>query len=214
MRPAGVMPCQLERRLGRLGTRVAKGDATRPCHRRGRRKTLGHGDLFLVVEVGARHVQISVDLPADRLHHMRVPVPSRADGDAGVQVEEPVAVGVVDHHTETPVDDERVVPGVGGAEHRVVPLDDRRGPRSGQVGHELRRVRLFRNEGERHGARLYRRQEAGGRRQERTGGLRRPFERTDRDAALATCFLLTPVSRVLPPHELSVSICAFWSVPL
>ena len=75
--PLRVVLRQLERRLVRLGARVAEERPVRPRHRRNRRQLLRQPHLRLVVEVGARHVQELLRLLDDGLHDLGVRVAGR-----------------------------------------------------------------------------------------------------------------------------------------
>ena len=77
------------------------------------------------VEVARAVVQDVVDLGVDRRVDVRVGVTGGDDGDAGVEVEEAVAVDVLDDAAPAALHDERVDPGERRAGHRLVAGDDR-----------------------------------------------------------------------------------------
>ena len=62
----GVIPGQLDRRLDRLGARVARRTCFAPVDGAMRVDLLGQPHLRLVIEVGARHVQELLRLLDDR----------------------------------------------------------------------------------------------------------------------------------------------------
>src|SRR5205807_6300097 len=94
--------------------------------------------LGAVVEVGPRHVNELAGLVADRGDDLRVTVPGGADGDAGGEVEEQVAVHVADDGPAPLIDDERVDAGVRRGDEGRVPVEQLAGVRAGQVGPEVR----------------------------------------------------------------------------
>ena len=69
---------------------------------------LGEVDLRPVVEVGAGHVEQLVGLVLDRGDDLRVAVAGGGDGDAGGEVEEQVAVHVLDDAAAAALDDQRI----------------------------------------------------------------------------------------------------------
>ena len=104
---------QLDRRLDGLGARVAEERPHRPVDRRDLRHLLGQLHLRLVVEVGARHVQVALRLIDDGLHDVGMRVAGGVDGDAGGAVEKVVAVDVLDDRALSAGHDERIVARVG-----------------------------------------------------------------------------------------------------
>ncbi len=89
-----VMPAprELEERLVRLGAAVGEVDAVEGG---AARDLLGEEDRLVVVEE-VRDVHQSRRLLADRGGETRVAVPDRQDGDAPREIEEAVALGVLD----------------------------------------------------------------------------------------------------------------------
>ena len=115
---AGVIAGQLEGGLDGLGAGVAEVDAFGLAAGGEGGELLGEVDHVLVIEVGAGHVDEAFGLPANGFDDARVAVAGGDDGDAGVEVEEAVAVDVVDHGAFAVVDDQRVVARVAGARAR------------------------------------------------------------------------------------------------
>ena len=76
--------------------------------RRQRRQPLGQPDLRRVVKVGARHVDQAARLPADRRHDLGMRVPDVGHRDPGGEVEEAVAVHVLDHRARGPAHHQRI----------------------------------------------------------------------------------------------------------
>ena len=128
VRPAGVVAGELERGLDRLGAGVGE-EHPGVGHRGERGQALADVGVDREVEVGRAVVQDVVDLGVDRRVDGRVGVAGGGDGDAGVEVEEAVAVDVLDHAAPGPLDDERVHAGQRRAGDGLVARDDRRGPR-------------------------------------------------------------------------------------
>ena len=126
--PLRVVLRQLERRLVRLGARVAEERPVRTRHRRNRRQLLAEPHLRLVVEVGARHVQELLRLVDDRLHDVGMRVAGGGHGNAGRAVEEDVAVHVLDDRALAARDDERIVARVRRRDDLRVALDDAPAP--------------------------------------------------------------------------------------
>ena len=93
---AGVVPCQLEGGFHDLGTGVAEEDADLARHRRDAHQ-LGCGmGVDGQVEVGGAEVEQVGRLLCDDLDDPLVAVAGRVDRDAGGEVEEQVAVDVLD----------------------------------------------------------------------------------------------------------------------
>src|SRR5262245_11827593 len=92
-----MVPSQLQRRLDGLRTRVGEEHlrvswmTAHGCHGG---KLLAELDDWLVVEVGARHVQEAGSLVADGGDHLGMAVAGGADGDAGCKIQKVVAVHV------------------------------------------------------------------------------------------------------------------------
>jgi len=133
--PPGRVHRQLERGLDGLGAAVGE---VRPGG-------AGHGhDLFelaaevrhvAVVVVGAAHVDEAGGLLLDGADDLRVAVAGGADGDAGVTVEEGVAVDVFDPDARGALDDELVGRArVGGRDVARVGRDDLLRAWAGQLG--------------------------------------------------------------------------------
>src|SRR5205823_9931967 len=94
-RAAGVPAGQFQPRLQRFGTAIGEEDALGRHAGRDLRQALGQVDLRLVVEVGPRHVDQLARLVLDRPGDLRMAVARRRDGDAGGEIEEEVAVHVL-----------------------------------------------------------------------------------------------------------------------
>jgi hypothetical protein len=95
-----------------------------------------------VVEVGAAHVYEARGLLLDGADDLGVAVARGADGDAGVAVEEDVAVGVFDPDAGGPLGDELVGRArVRGRDPLRVGLDDQAPFGAGQFGLNLRSLR-------------------------------------------------------------------------
>ena len=92
------------------------------------------------VEVARAVVQHLVDLGVDGGVDVGVGVPGGDHGDAGVEVQEAVAVDVLEHAAPAPPHHERVHPRQRRAGDGLVASDDRRRRRARQVGEEAGRV--------------------------------------------------------------------------
>ena len=97
-RPMRVIAGELDRALDRLGPRVREEDAGLLGERRDPRQPLHELEVARLVEVGRGDVDEPIRLFLDRRAHLRMGMPGRADGDAGGEVEEAVAVDVRDDH--------------------------------------------------------------------------------------------------------------------
>ena len=95
VRAPGVVAGELERRLDGLGAGVGEEDLA-IVHRGQRGEALAHVGVGRQVEVARAVVQDVVDLGVDGGVDGRVGVTGGDDGDAGVEVEEAVAVDVLD----------------------------------------------------------------------------------------------------------------------
>ena len=124
VRPAGVVAGQLERGLDGLGAGVGRGTTSGIGHRGERGQPLAHVGVGGQVEVARAVVQDVVDLGVDGGVDDWVGVTGGDDGDAGVEVEEAVAVDVLDDAAPGPAHDERVDPGQRRAGDRLVACDD------------------------------------------------------------------------------------------
>ena len=107
LRPPGVVAGQLERRLDGLGAGVGQEDPG-VGHRGEGGEPLAHVGVGRQVEVARAVVQDVVDLGVDRRVDGRVGVAGGDDGDPGVEVEEAVAVDVLDDAAPAAPHDERV----------------------------------------------------------------------------------------------------------
>src|SRR6478735_3993833 len=90
---AGHVARQLERTFHRFGAALAEEAQRRLAHRRERVHLLCQRDLPLVPVV-ARDVQEFVRRILDRLDHLRMRMPGRANSNTGHEVEETIAVDV------------------------------------------------------------------------------------------------------------------------
>ena len=106
-----VVAGELERRLDRLGAGVGE-EGAHPVFGRWHRRQAGQPLAEVGVggeeEVARAVVQDVVDLGVDRRVDLRVGVAGGDDGDAGVEVEEAVAVDVLEHAPAAAAHDERV----------------------------------------------------------------------------------------------------------
>ena len=112
-RPAGVPAGQLQARFERLGPAVGEEDALGPGAGREFRQLLGQVDLRLIVEIGAGHVQQLVGLVLDGGDDFGMAVPGRRHRDAGREVEEEIAVHVLDDRAAAAGTDQRINARVG-----------------------------------------------------------------------------------------------------
>ncbi len=85
-----------------------------------------------------------VDLGVDRRVDVGMGVAGGDDGDSGVEVEEAVAVDVLDDAAAAAPHDQRVDPGERRAGHGLVARDDRGGVRAGQFGPQVGSSRISR----------------------------------------------------------------------
>ena len=125
---AGGRPGQLQRPLDGLGPGVGEEGPDRAGHGGGRGQGLGVLGVDGQVEVAGRVVEQVGGLAADRLDHPGVGVAGRADGDAGVEVEEQVAVDVLDQRAGPPPGHQRRTPGAATGWSRPRPAPAPCGP--------------------------------------------------------------------------------------
>ena len=95
-RTARVPAGQLQAGFQRFGAAVGEEDALARLAGRHLGQPLRQVDLRLVVEIGARHVQQLAGLVLDGGDDLRMAVPGARHGDAGREVEEEIAVHVLD----------------------------------------------------------------------------------------------------------------------
>ncbi len=84
---------------------------------------LGQVDLRLVIEIGAGHVDQLAGLVLDGGDDLGMAVPRRGDGDAGGEIEEEVAVDVLDHRAAAALDDQGINARVGRRHVLLVALE-------------------------------------------------------------------------------------------
>ena len=113
-RPSGGIARELHGALDRLGAGVREEDTRRRARQDPVLQSLRQLDLRRVVEVRPGHVDEAFRLLLDRGDNLRVGVARGDDGDAGREVEEPVAVHVCDPAAPASLHDE----GVGAGEAR------------------------------------------------------------------------------------------------
>ena len=117
VRPLGRVPGELEAGLDRLGPGVADEHAGRR-HRRDPGELGGRLRVDRQVEVAGAEVLELGGLALDRGDDVGVAVAGRVDGDAGGEVEEHVAVDVLDRAAEAAHGDDRVGPRAGSGSSR------------------------------------------------------------------------------------------------
>src|SRR5438132_13179550 len=127
----GVVSGELHGRLYRLGARVSEIDAARHVAGRDASQPLSQLHHVLVIEIGARHVDEPCRLPLDGGGDFGVAVPGGGDGDAGVEIEKPVPVDILNDGALTSRRYQRIGTRVRGREHAGVTRYDVRGPRPG-----------------------------------------------------------------------------------
>ncbi len=126
-----VIAGELDRPLDRLGPGVRQEDAGLLGERRDPRQPLHELEVARLVEVGRGDVDEPIRLLLDRGAHLRMGMPGRADGDAGGEVEEAVAVDIGDDHARPGLRDERVGARQRRAGDGLVAGDDRARLRAG-----------------------------------------------------------------------------------
>ena len=134
--PAGVPARELEGGLEGFGAAVGEEDAARAGRVAGLGQALRQVDLRLVVEVGAGHVQQLVALVGDGGDDLGMAMARRGDGDAGREVEEEVAVHVLDDRAAAALDDQGINPRVRGGHVPRIPGEQLTSRRAGQLGLE------------------------------------------------------------------------------
>ena len=134
VRPLRRVAGELDRGLDDLRPAVAEVDAGLAT---GDRRDLGQASADLgvdrQVEVGRREVDQLGRLLLDRGHDLRMRVAGRVDRDAGGEVEEEVAVDVLDRQAFTADGDDRVGPRQARRRPRLVEGDVGSGLRAGEL---------------------------------------------------------------------------------
>jgi hypothetical protein len=138
-RPMGVVARELDGPFDGFGPGVREEDPRLPAEGRDRGQALHELEVARLVEVGRRDVDEPIGLLLDRGHHLRVSVAGRADGDAGGEVEEAVAVDIGDDDAGAGLGDEGIGARQGRAGDGLVALDDGTRLRPGQLGDDVRR---------------------------------------------------------------------------
>jgi hypothetical protein len=139
---SGRVARELDRRLHGLGSGVREEAPHRPRHRRDAVEVLADLHVDREEEVARGVVDQLRGLLLDRLHDLRMTVPGGGDRDPRVQVQEAIAVDVLDHRAGGALRDERIRARERGARDLPVPLDQRERLRTGDVRDELRGLRL------------------------------------------------------------------------
>src|SRR5678815_1316724 len=116
---------ELHRAFDRLCARVREEHARRRRYGRAVAQPFGEADLGLVVEVRAGHVDEETGLLLDRFHDLGMGVARSRDGDARGEVEELVAIDVVDPHSLAPCDHQWVWTREAGRERTLVARNER-----------------------------------------------------------------------------------------
>ena len=140
VRTPGRVASQLDRAFDGFGPRVGQ-EHPRRLHRRAGGESLADLGVGGQVEVARAVVQDVVDLSVDRGVDARMGVAGGRHRDAGVEVEEAVAVDVFDDAAGATPHDERVHPRQRRARHPLVAFDDRTGGGPGQLGEDPRLAR-------------------------------------------------------------------------
>ncbi len=138
VRPTRRVPRQLDRGLDDLRPGVAEIDPGRAVDRRDPGDPLAGLGVDRQVEVRGAEVDQLGRLLLDRGHDRRVGVAGRVDGDPGGEVEEQVAVDVLDGQPVAADRDDRVGPRQARRRPRLVVGDVGPGPRAGDLGDEVR----------------------------------------------------------------------------
>ena len=136
-RPPGDVAGELERALDALGAGLREEAQHRLAHRRQLVHALAEAHLVLVPVVG-RDVQEAAGGVGDRRDDLRVRMAGAADGDAGDEVQEAVAVDVPDLGAAAVRHHERVVARIGRRDDGRVAGEQRPGLGSGQLGLDVR----------------------------------------------------------------------------
>jgi hypothetical protein len=108
--PMRVVAGELDGALDRLGPRVCQEHPSLLREGRDPGQALHELEVARLVEVGRRDVDQPLRLLADGGDDLRVRVPGRAHGDAGREVEEPVAVDVGHDHPAAGLGNQRIRP--------------------------------------------------------------------------------------------------------
>ena len=140
--PMGVVAGELDRALDRLRAGVGQEDACLLLEWRDRRQALHELQVARLEEIGGGDVDQPIRLLLDRLHHRRMRMAGRADGDAGGEVKEDVAVDIGHRHAGSRFRHEGIGAGKRRARDRLVARDQRAGLRAGQLGDDPRGARL------------------------------------------------------------------------
>ena len=122
--PPGGPARQLDARLHRLGPRVGEERTRGALHGRDRIEALGELGVDREEEVGRGVVDQLRRLLLDRLHHPWVAVSRGSHRDAGVHVQEPVAVDILHDAARSASRHERVCPRQRRRGGASVPLED------------------------------------------------------------------------------------------
>src|SRR5205807_1442278 len=93
---AGRVACQFDGAFHGFRAGVAETDAARHVARRDARQRLREGDHLLIVEIGPGHVDQARSLFLDGADYLGMAVSGGGDGDARVEIEEAIAIYVLD----------------------------------------------------------------------------------------------------------------------
>ena len=136
--PARINPRQFHGGFNRFRSRVAEIDAFPPRAGRNLGEFPGQGHQAGVVEIRPRHMDQFRGLRSDGADDLRVAVPGGDHGDPGAEVQEPIAVHVLDQRAPASLGDERIAAGIGRRDIEVILFDDPLCQGTGKAGAEQR----------------------------------------------------------------------------
>ena len=139
MLPASVITGEFNGRFDRLGPRIGE------QHPLGRFPGSDLAQLFCqiaqrrIIKIGPADMDQFGGLVLNGLHHTRMAVPGRADGDSGGEVEEQVAIHVLEHQAVAAFDGQRIRPRVRRRDELFVDGDQFERDRSRGGSSDVRR---------------------------------------------------------------------------
>jgi hypothetical protein len=136
----GVVASQFHRGFVGFGARITEIHFVRALARRDCSQFFCQLDHVFVVEVRAGHVDQALGLLLDRLYHPGMAMAGRCNGDSGVEIEETVAVYVLDHRAFSARRHQWITACIRGRKYFAIAPDQLCGAGAGQSGNNLWKV--------------------------------------------------------------------------
>ena len=119
-----IVARHLHCRLDRFGSGIAKIDALGKVARGDRRQLLRELGEKRIIEVRPGHMNERPGLTLDGAHHVRVAVTGGDHGDAGAEIEEGIAINILNEGPLPPIRHEWIIAKIGGRNKLLIQGQD------------------------------------------------------------------------------------------